>query len=483
MKAQEPASLRFLWTALILAGVLLITHALADWAWAASFRGLGYLPGGGLPSYANGVSADGQVVVGRAESPYGTQAFMWTAAGGMVPLGDTSGGYVESVAEAVSRDGSVIVGYQRGGEAFRWTAGTGIVGLGDLPGGPSSSTANGVSGDGSIVIGSGGTDAGREAFRWTQTTGLVGLGDLPGGYFDSEASAISTDGRVIVGRALSAASKEPFMWTADGGMVGLGDLNGGGVEGEAYGVSTDGTVIVGYGSSAMGTEAFRWTAESGMVGLGILPGGRYSAAKAVSADGSVIVGYSETFFQSQSEAFIWDAAHGMRHLADVLSNDFGLGAELAGWTLYDARGISADGMVIAGIGGGPNGDEAWIADLRPAPLAVAIDIQPGSTTNRINLKKGGPVPVAILSSAQFDAPAQVDRTSLTFGRTGDEASLTSCNRRAKDVNSDGLSDLVCSFSTAASGFQAGDTEGVLKGRTVSDVSIIGSDSVTIITGK
>jgi hypothetical protein len=111
-----------------------------------------------------------------------------------------------------------------------------------------------------------------------------------------------------------------------------------------------------------------------------------------------------------------------------------------------------------------------------------IDIQPGNTANRINLKKPGTISVAVLSSSNFDAPAQVDRTSLTFGRTGDEVSVIACTKRPRDVNGDELPDLVCSFPVAGAGFQPGDTEGFLKW-TVAGISFTGSDTVTIVSGK
>ena len=49
---------------------------------------------GGTYSYAYGVSADGAVVVGRANIPgnAGSHAFRWTGAGGMADLGYLMGG-------------------------------------------------------------------------------------------------------------------------------------------------------------------------------------------------------------------------------------------------------------------------------------------------------------------------------------------------------------------------------------------------------
>lgn len=111
-------------------------------------------------------------------------------------------------------------------------------------------------------------------------------------------------------------------------------------------------------------------------------------------------------------------------------------------------------------------------------LPVSIDIKPGTSDNVINIKNKGKIPVAILSSITFDAPNEVDKTSLTFGRTGNEASLASCD--AQDVNGDGLLDLICSFYTSLTGFQVSDTLGFLKGLTVEGVQVEGSDAVRIL---
>jgi hypothetical protein len=112
-------------------------------------------------------------------------------------------------------------------------------------------------------------------------------------------------------------------------------------------------------------------------------------------------------------------------------------------------------------------------------LPVRIDVKPDTTENMINMKSQGNIPVAILSSPAFDAPAEVDTTSLMFGRTGNETSLAMCNKDAQDVNGDGLRDQICHFTTAVTEFQAGDTRGILKGKTREGVPIEGSDAVTI----
>jgi len=113
--------------------------------------------------------------------------------------------------------------------------------------------------------------------------------------------------------------------------------------------------------------------------------------------------------------------------------------------------------------------------------SVAIDIKPGSATNSIHPRSQGKIPVAILSHATLDAPTQVDRASLTFGRTGDEQSLAFCDQDGlEDVNGDGRLDLVCHFHTPAAGFRAGDTQGMLKGQTSTGVPLTGLDAVRIV---
>jgi len=113
----------------------------------------------------------------------------------------------------------------------------------------------------------------------------------------------------------------------------------------------------------------------------------------------------------------------------------------------------------------------------PEPLTVSIDIKPGSDPNSINPKSEGKIPVAILSTMDFYAPAEIETESLTFGATGDEHSLAFCNPSPEDVNNDGYDDLLCHFYTQETGFQCGDEEGILKGQTVDEVPIEGSDSV------
>ena len=119
----------------------------------------------------------------------------------------------------------------------------------------------------------------------------------------------------------------------------------------------------------------------------------------------------------------------------------------------------------------------------PPVVEVTIDIKPGSFPNSINHKSKGKIPVAILSTADFDAPGDVDWDSLAFGPIGDEKSLAFCSPSPEDVDDDGLYDLVCHFFTQSAGFECGNEVGYLKGQTVDGVSIEGSDSVRVVPCK
>jgi probable HAF family extracellular repeat protein len=362
-------------------------------AQAASFMGLGFLDFNNQyrSSKANGISADGSVVVGISES----QAFRWTQTGGIVGLGYLDSDILYSAANAVSADGSVIAGDSRIAEysydihgykyisgykyqAFRWTQLVGMVNLGTILGGRDGyNFANAISADGSVIVGDSANTNGRgEAFRWTQADGMLSLGF-------GTASGISADGSILVGSSLNTGGiVEAFRWTQAEGMVSLGTLPPFSSN-HAYGVSADGSVVVGNSfyndnnSTNFKGEAFRWTQARGMVGLGYLTGDNMSQTYGASADGSIVVGSSVSrnnpigTYDTRT-AFRWTQSSGMVNLKDQLT---GFGLNLSGWQLNDATGVSADGFTIVGNGTNPSGNsEAWIANLSPEPIPEPLTI-------------------------------------------------------------------------------------------------------------
>jgi uncharacterized membrane protein len=328
---------------------------------APSFQGLGELSGNPFgTSEAYAVSADGTTVVGRASAPEGGVAFRWTAAGGMQSLGQVSG--FTTTGYGVSADGSVVVGATNGTSTppFRWTSATGM----EIVAGVTSGFAWGVSGAGSTIAGYTWVDGSQRAYRWTQAGGATLLADAPGGSVVSNGLAISSDGSLVVGSASSAVAGAA-RWTADGNVTVLpapptmGQVR-------ALAVSGDNTTIVGTLRTNDYREAFRWTAQTGIELLDVPESGAMGTGYGVSGDGSVIVG------SGFGGAMIWDAALGPRDLKAVLQGELGL--DLSNWTLTEARGVSADGRTIVGLGRNPAGlSEGWIARLpEPAGLAMAL---------------------------------------------------------------------------------------------------------------
>ena len=135
--------------ALALCGAALVPSM----AHAQSFQGIGQLPGG-TQSYAFGVSADGNTVVGRGGLAVGFEAVRWRA-GVLVGLGDLAGGPHESTAYGASADGSVIVGTARDasvGRGVRWDD-TAMTQLPQFAGHGGYSECQGVSSDGQTLCG------------------------------------------------------------------------------------------------------------------------------------------------------------------------------------------------------------------------------------------------------------------------------------------------------------------------------------------
>lgn len=271
-------------------------------------------------------------------------------------------------ANAVSRDGSVILGRYEPrdpdnfGGLFRW----------DESGVEKTSGRNMIFSDLSadasfwLFVAFGGADS-SQAYRFPQPGNL---GSLPGLNLVT-ANAMSADGSIIVGSCYTPVWKIPggreaFRWTTNG-MVGMGFLPG--MTGSAaIGISADGNVIIGTVGSTNGSQSFRWTEFGGMVGLGDFPGGALSSSPtAVNHDGSIIVGHGTS--ENGSEPYIWDATNGMRRLLGVLEEN---GVDFSNWTSISVSDISWDGMVIVGNAINALGKrEGWLVDLAPGDYTAS----------------------------------------------------------------------------------------------------------------
>lgn len=328
------------------------------------FMGVGgTVPGepGITSTTARAISADGKFMVGDIDTASG--GFRWSIESGFEIIPDAIR------ATGVSADGHYVIGADGAGRGFRWASDTGMQLLGDLPGGVNRTEPTDISDDGSVVVGWSsstqfpGSTISRYAdpFRWTETNGIQSIALIPNTFnyqpVGTGRVAASADASVLAGGdAASVISTTPdvdaLRWTAETGFLTL-DHSYEFVNHVASDVSGDGSVIVGYFGGTF--PAFRWTADDGLVLLDAP-----ISMPRTNQDGSVIVG---TY---TNEAMIWTADSGTRRLVDLLI-ELGLGAEVAGWDLSSATGISADGRTIVGWGSSPTeGRQAWIAVIPEA---------------------------------------------------------------------------------------------------------------------
>ena len=132
---------------------------------------------------------------------------------------------------------------------------------------------------------------------------------------------------------------------------------------------------------------------------------------------------------------------------------------------------------VSGVGRFPNGSYTLIISGVTPPAQVQyvnIDIRPGdrSEITRVSLKQKRDLPIAVLSRKATPTqpafnPLDAKADSITFGRGGEEKSLTRCLKHHIDVNRDGMPDLVCLFDVQSAGFEENDVAGKLKGETIS----------------
>ena len=110
-------------------------------------------------------------------------------------------------------------------------------------------------------------------------------------------------------------------------------------------------------------------------------------------------------------------------------------------------------------------------------VVVPIDIKPGSDPNSINLGCHGVIPVAILTTEDFDATT-VDADTVRFGPG--EAEKAHKRAHVEDVDRDGDLDMVLHFKCQETGIEPDAEEACLQGTTYDGQDIQGCDSVRIV---
>ena len=113
-------------------------------------------------------------------------------------------------------------------------------------------------------------------------------------------------------------------------------------------------------------------------------------------------------------------------------------------------------------------------------MLVSVDIRPKSDANRINPNSTNNINVAIFSTNGFDATT-VNVNTVRFGATGTEAAPIHVALR--DINEDGLFDMVVRFQIQNTGIKCEDTSAILTGQTNNGVSFIGSNPIKTVQCK
>lgn len=155
-------------------------------------------------------------------------------------------------------------------------------------------------------------------------------------------------------------------------------------------------------------------------------------------------------------------------------------------TVFNLVSIDGDGDGIPGTPMAPNGPFMGISpnfsfQTPPAITPVLVDIKPGSDINPINLGSTGVVPVAILSTADFDAltvdPSSISLAGASVKQVGGKGRYL-CD--PQDLNFDGLMDLVCQVSTAQLVLTEGDVTASLDAETFDGILVHGEDSILVV---
>jgi hypothetical protein len=128
-------------------------------------------------------------------------------------------------------------------------------------------------------------------------------------------------------------------------------------------------------------------------------------------------------------------------------------------------------------------------ELVPVPIAVGIDIKPGSYPNCFNVNGHGVIPVAILGSAILDAN-DIDVTSLQFagldvrvkGNGNVQCSIedVSGDFASPEGAPDGLDDLVCQFVDDAGSWSADNGTASVIGQLLDGTVFLGTDEICMV---
>lgn len=301
------------------------------------FVALNGLPDDADGAWIEGMSGDGQVLVGNVVRSRSNYPAVFDASGAAFELEnwDTMG-----VVFAASEDGSTVAGATYCADPPSCTSVTARPARWVNRGEPEmlhdAGTARAVSESGAVIAGETYLSTGAAFFRFSGS---------PGGGNDSLdwVEDMSGDGSTIVGR--DADTGNGGIWVQNSGLVSLTAPSSWSAWSFSA-VNRNGTVAVG---TARTTNPDRssmliWRSTSGLSTLPVLSGAEYHNAGDVSADGALVVGSSQTGVLSQ--AILWDQAGGTRTvLAELAARGVELPSDIS---LNSADFVSSNGKIIVG---------------------------------------------------------------------------------------------------------------------------------------
>ena len=425
---------------LVVAGRAFTSTTKSDFALAR------YNPDGSLDST---FGSGGRVTTDFASSSAEVFALVIRADGKLVVAGGTSSGFsdLDFALARYNSDGSLDPTFDFDGRVTT-----------DLASGSDVAFALAIQADGKLVV------AGRT---------FTGIDfDFALARYNSDGSLDSTfdgDGRVTTNFAGSSEEVLALAIEADGKLVVAGDTSTGTELDFALArYNPDGSLDSTFDSDGRVTTNF--------------PGNSAEAsALAIQADGKLVVaGDTDT---GTDFNFALTRYNSDGSLDSTFGSSGRVTTDFAGsFDVALALAIQADGKLVA-AGGANTGNGLDFALARyqgsspSSELQVTIDIKPGGFPNSINLKSRGVTPVAILTTATFNATT-VKPSTVRFGTTGTEAAPA--RSALEDVDGDGDIDMILHFSTQSLGIHCDDTEGILTGETFSGQAISGSDAIRTV---
>lgn len=138
------------------------------------------------------------------------------------------------------------------------------------------------------------------------------------------------------------------------------------------------------------------------------------------------------------------------------------------WMLGPSRWISIACVALLGI-------SASSVALSQAETKIRIDIKPGDEPTTINPFRDGMLPVAIISTADFEAMS-IDPDTVRFINS-EAAPVRSMQ---DDVNADDRPDLVLLFRNREIGITCGDEKATLTARTRDGTTVTGSEAIRVV---